>query len=219
MLEEIERVCVTDAVDVYDALPEDVYEEEPVLDDVSFGTRVTVADSVMFVEDVVHAEVDGDDELDLSDVYVLRSDGDTRIEADTVLVIVDVLDFDVVALDDPVDVTELDPRDETLSFVVVDVFVEVNVNVPVRVCRTVAVSRGYLLVVNVTRILGDAVVVAVCVFVASRLLLGVDVELGVLVCIADRVKDGDALAVFVEPTDRVAEKVIGIVSVVFDVLD
>jgi hypothetical protein len=87
--------------------------------------------------------------------------------------------------------------------VVVDVFVEVNVNVPVRVCATVAVSRGCLLVVNVTRILGDAVVVAVCVFVARRLLLGVDVEVGVLLCIADRVD----------------EKVFGIVSVVFDVFD
>lgn len=58
-------------------------------------------------------------------------------------------------------------------------------------------------VVGVRRILGEAVDVAVSVFELARLELMVELAVGVLLCGADRVNEGDAEAVLVEATVRV----------------
>lgn len=75
--------------------------------------------------------------------------------------------------------------------------------VPVGHAVAVREPGGLFVVVMVSRILGEAVDVAVSVFDPARLELTVELAVGVLLCAADRVNEGDAEAVLVEATVRV----------------
>jgi hypothetical protein len=178
-----------------------VADVEPVLDDVALGKREVVAEPDMVAESVSPV-AEGEEEAETGEPVCL-GEADLREETDALLVRVGVRVPRMVTVSEAVEVIVFVNGLEDSVGVSVDVFDDVMLRVPVGHAVDVREPCWLFVVVGVRRILGEAVDVAVSVFELARLELRVELAVGVLLCGAERVNEGDAEAVLVEATVRV----------------